>query len=197
MTIFSPCLAQVLPAKLLDNEVFLSGKTDQCLILLALFNLELTLAMMFQFLAFFIATLYAFAVLSLPITAEAARLPAVYRSEQRDRPAISRRDVYSPKITNPTACTTWFNGSRVSVTWDTSKPPQNITNEEGKIMTDEHLNMSNPLAEGFDIMAGTISFLVPDVTPGHGYIVVLLNSQISAQAEASDVLEEATCAVGI
>ncbi|KAK0201857.1 hypothetical protein DFS33DRAFT_1245337, partial [Desarmillaria ectypa] len=116
------------------------------------------------------------------ITAEAARLPAVYRFEQRDHPAISHRDVYSPKITNPTACTTWFNGSRVTVTWDTSNPPQNLTNKEGKIVLgfmdgqddDEHLNMLHPLAEGFDIMAGTISFLVPDVTPRHGYIVVLL-----------------------
>ncbi len=73
--------------------------------------------MMFRFAAFFIAILYAFAVLNLPITAEAACLPALYRSEQRDHPAISRRDVFSPKITNPTAGTTWFKDSRVNVTW--------------------------------------------------------------------------------
>ncbi len=32
--------------------------------------------------------------------------------------------------------------------------------------------IENPLAEGFDILAGTASFLVPDVTPRQDYIVV-------------------------
>lgn len=41
---------------------------------------------MFQSIVFFIGTFYVFAVLSLPIAAEAARLPAVYRSEQRGDP---------------------------------------------------------------------------------------------------------------
>ncbi|PBK74807.1 hypothetical protein ARMSODRAFT_1080491 [Armillaria solidipes] len=169
--------------------------------------------MMFQFVAFFIAILYAFIVLSFPITAEAARLPALYRSEQRDHPAISRRDVFSPKITNPTASTTWFKDSRVNVTWDTSNVPQNLTNTKGKLVLgfmngrddNEHLDMQNPLAEGFDILAGTASFLVPDVTPGQDYIVVLFGDsgnrspkfKISTpEAKASGALDEVICAAG-
>ncbi|KAK0221883.1 hypothetical protein IW262DRAFT_1493614 [Armillaria fumosa] len=169
--------------------------------------------MMFQFVAFFIAILYAFAVLSLPITAEAARLPALYRSEQWNHPAISRRDVFSPKITNPTAGTTWFKDSRVNVTWDTSNAPQNLTNTKGKLVLgfmdgqndSEHLIMQNPLADGFDILAGTTTFLVPDVTPGQDYIVVLFGDsgnrsprfEIStSKAEASGAFDEVICAAG-
>ncbi|KAK0187941.1 hypothetical protein F5146DRAFT_1226310 [Armillaria mellea] len=169
--------------------------------------------MMFQFVTFFIAILYAFAVLSLPITAEAARLPALYRSEQRDHPAISRRDVFSPKITNPTAGTTWFKDSHVNVMWDTSNAPQNLTNTKGKLVLgfmndqdgNEHLDMQNPLAEGFDIFAGTVSFRVPDVTPGQDYIVVLFGdsgnrsprfSISTPDAGAGGALVEAICAAG-
>ncbi|KAK0487407.1 hypothetical protein IW261DRAFT_613717 [Armillaria novae-zelandiae] len=169
--------------------------------------------MMFQFIAFFVAILCAFAVLSLPITAEAARLPALYRSEQSNHPAISRRDVFSPKITNPTAGTTWFKDSRVNVTWDTSNAPQNLTNTKGKLvlgfMNDqddsEHLDMQNPLAQGFDILAGTMSFLVPDVMPGPDYIVVLFGDSGNRsprfeiripEAGASGALDEVICAAG-
>jgi len=89
------------------------------------------------------------------------------------------REVYSPPITNPDASTTWHIGSTVEVSWDVSSIPQQLTNYEGKIVlgymdkgTDEHLDLDNPLADGFNITEGHIQVEVPNVSPSDDYIIV-------------------------
>ncbi|KAK7690383.1 hypothetical protein QCA50_007041 [Cerrena zonata] len=91
------------------------------------------------------------------------------------------RDAVAPPITKPDGSTTWKVGDTVQVTWDTSglPPPANVTNPTAKIIlgslegTDENLMFDTPLAQGFSIFAGTVSFSVPDVPPKENYIVCL------------------------
>ncbi|KAJ8080426.1 hypothetical protein PM082_017259 [Marasmius tenuissimus] len=95
--------------------------------------------------------------------------------------AIIARDVYSPKITNPTRNNVWIVGLNATIEWDTSKPPQNITNDIGEILlgrfngTDdnEHLDLEHPLAENFSLLSGSVTVEVPDVEPGEDYFIVL------------------------
>ncbi|CAL1707822.1 unnamed protein product [Somion occarium] len=93
---------------------------------------------------------------------------------------LQSRTVYIPKITHPKSETVWVRHSKVTVKWETHDPPKEITNRKGKIVlgyvedgTDEHLNLDHPLAEGFDIMDGSIEVRVPDVESRNDYIVVL------------------------
>lgn len=93
---------------------------------------------------------------------------------------LAEREVYSPPITNPNASTTWIVGSTVEVTWDVSQIPEGLTNFYGKLVlgyvdggSDEHLDLGNPLADGFNITQGHIAVEVPDVRPSSDYIVVL------------------------
>ncbi|KAG7088281.1 hypothetical protein E1B28_012294 [Marasmius oreades] len=91
------------------------------------------------------------------------------------------RDVYSPRITSPARGTVWMVGYNATITWDTSNPPQHITNAIGEIVlghlnendSNEHLDLGHPLAEGFDLRSGTVTVKVPEVKPGENYFVVL------------------------
>ncbi|KAJ6585179.1 hypothetical protein B0H19DRAFT_1016228 [Mycena capillaripes] len=95
---------------------------------------------------------------------------------------LSRRGVYSPPITKPDASTRWARGTEVTVTWSTSDIPQSITNSKGRLLlgylkagsSNEHLDLDHPLAEGFDIRDGHRTVQVPDVTPRHTYVLVLM-----------------------
>ncbi|KAI0086945.1 hypothetical protein BDY19DRAFT_868640, partial [Irpex rosettiformis] len=95
------------------------------------------------------------------------------------------RDVWNPKITSPTSSTVWRKGSVVTVTWDTSDAPRYPTNIQGKIYlghmhdgeTNEHLDISHPLAESVDLTRGSAQVTVPSsnsVSPGADYIIVLM-----------------------
>lgn len=94
---------------------------------------------------------------------------------------ISRRGVWSPKITSPTLGTVWTGNENVRVTWDVSSPPSDITNPNGKLVLgyvedgsdNEHLQLDPPLAAGFDIRNGFVDFKVPQVEDRNDYIVVL------------------------
>ncbi|KAL0961387.1 hypothetical protein HGRIS_006338 [Hohenbuehelia grisea] len=95
---------------------------------------------------------------------------------------LDRRTVWNPRIEHPNAQTTWKSGTRVTVTWDTSSMPQNVSNSHGKVllgyMTDssesENLNTTHPLADGFLLTAGKVEVQVPQVPSRKDYIVVLL-----------------------
>ncbi|KAF4617374.1 hypothetical protein D9613_005680 [Agrocybe pediades] len=91
------------------------------------------------------------------------------------------RGLYSPKITNPTNESLWTVGSDVTVTWDLRDMLKNTTNPKGTILLgyledgsdEEHLNIKHPLASGFDIKEGFVTFKCPKVDSRKDYIVVL------------------------
>ncbi|KIK81421.1 hypothetical protein PAXRUDRAFT_832871 [Paxillus rubicundulus Ve08.2h10] len=91
------------------------------------------------------------------------------------------RTVYDCPITDPNARSVWKAGERAVVVWDTRGIPFNTTSK-GKIelgyfkgkSSNEHLDIENPLAEGFSILDGRIDVTVPRVKTGRDYIVVLM-----------------------
>ncbi|KAF9267299.1 hypothetical protein L218DRAFT_855737 [Marasmius fiardii PR-910] len=91
------------------------------------------------------------------------------------------RDVYSPRITNPTGDTVWTVGLNATITWDMSSMPKNITNSNGEVVlghlngtdSNEHLDLRHPLAEGIDLHSGNVTIIIPEVEPGENYFVVL------------------------
>lgn len=96
-------------------------------------------------------------------------------------PRLLRRDVYNPKITNPTVRTTWVVGSEVTVTWDVSGIPEDHRNMKSRVVLgwiepgklDEHLDLEHPLAQDFTLAQGQVTFAVPRVQPRDNYIVVV------------------------
>ncbi|KAI0830543.1 hypothetical protein BC628DRAFT_1313000 [Trametes gibbosa] len=95
---------------------------------------------------------------------------------------ILPRDVWSPPIIEPDASTVWTVGSMVKVSWDTSTRPEHVTSWVGKLVlgftddnedTNEHLDLNDPLADGFNLTQGHVMVRVPDVTASNEYIVVL------------------------
>ncbi|KAF9049525.1 hypothetical protein BDZ89DRAFT_977926 [Hymenopellis radicata] len=124
-----------------------------------------------------------FSLLILAILLVSANVEAVYVRAEK-----TNRDVYNPKITSPTAKTVWVAGTTVSVTWDTSDAPQNITNDRGRVVLgqinsynhSEHLDFDHPLAADFDIMDGNVSFAAPDVPENNNYCIVLFGDSGNA-----------------
>ncbi|KAF9034239.1 hypothetical protein BDZ89DRAFT_983715 [Hymenopellis radicata] len=87
---------------------------------------------------------------------------------------LSTRDVFVPPVLTPDAATTWTVNSTVTVTWDVSDPPAQITNKLGSIRlrkADRALPLV--LADGFDILLGQIDVTVPWVVAGTDYSIVL------------------------
>ncbi|KDQ62519.1 hypothetical protein JAAARDRAFT_122290 [Jaapia argillacea MUCL 33604] len=90
------------------------------------------------------------------------------------------REVSDPRIISPSSVTLWLTGTNVTVTWDTSNIPSDF-DTKGKLVLgyldgvdeNEHLDIENPLADGFSLIRGYIDVLVPQVDPGSDYIVVL------------------------
>lgn len=83
----------------------------------------------------------------------------------------------------PTANTVWIAGEKVEVIWDTSVISGQFADKKGSILLgyekqgDEgyHLNVENPLADGFMLSKGSQSFTLPSkLTTKHSYFVVLL-----------------------
>jgi len=87
---------------------------------------------------------------------------------------LDARDVYVPPVTYPKAGTVWKIGDDHHVRWDTSNPPEQITNREGMILLahDKLQDTKHPLAKGFDILKGSVKIKVPRVKPGK-YALVL------------------------
>jgi hypothetical protein len=96
---------------------------------------------------------------------------------------ITRRDVWAPPITEPSAGTIWQTDTDVTVTWDTSGEPQDVTNPTGTILLGfylangtggENLDVDHPLASGFPLTDGQVTFEVPStIEPGNNYIIAL------------------------
>jgi len=88
--------------------------------------------------------------------------------------SLQTRDVFVPPITYPTNTTVWNKGEEHNVTWDISQAPVNITNKFGRIQLRQG-DLTTPLvlADGFDILLGTISVTVPWVITGSDYQLVL------------------------
>ncbi|KAF9071732.1 hypothetical protein BDP27DRAFT_1218771 [Rhodocollybia butyracea] len=88
--------------------------------------------------------------------------------------SVTARDVYVPPILTPKAGDSWVIGDVRSVTWNVSSPPAQITNPVGQILLRKgNLTQNVTLAEGFNILDGNASFVVPSVTPDDDYRVVL------------------------
>jgi len=97
------------------------------------------------------------------------------------RPSV--RDVWAPPITYPTVGIVWKTGSTVTVTWDKSSPPAEVTNPIGSLLLGfmnpdgsggENLDIDNPLASGFKLTDGNVTFKVPQVQTKTNYIVALI-----------------------
>ncbi|KAJ3877184.1 hypothetical protein F5051DRAFT_409298 [Lentinula edodes] len=87
---------------------------------------------------------------------------------------VFKRDVFVPPITYPTSATVWNNGEIHNVTWDISQAPVNITNKLGRIqLRQDGLTTPLVLADGFDILLGTINVTVPLVITANNYELVL------------------------
>ncbi|KAI0044103.1 hypothetical protein FA95DRAFT_1562597 [Auriscalpium vulgare] len=104
---------------------------------------------------------------------------------------LAKRDVIDPHITSPTAQTIWNVGDKVTVTWDTSEIPPASSNSSGMLLLgfqtsdSENLDLDHPLADGFKLVDGSVSFNVPDVAPKTNYIVVLFGDSGNASPQFS------------
>ncbi|KAH9992025.1 hypothetical protein BJV77DRAFT_1004014 [Russula vinacea] len=96
---------------------------------------------------------------------------------------LSGRGVWAPPITNPQAGTVWNSGEDVTVTWDTSTRPGQVSNPVGSVVLGfiqpdgsggENLDIDNPLAQGFQLDDGQVTFTVPSVPTKNNYIVALI-----------------------
>ncbi|PCH39997.1 hypothetical protein WOLCODRAFT_98097 [Wolfiporia cocos MD-104 SS10] len=90
------------------------------------------------------------------------------------------RDVVDPPIISPNASTVWKVGEKVTVTWNTSGiPSSGVTDKDGMVVlgyltvASEHLMIDDPLAQGFPLTDGKVSFVVPSVPTRTNYIVAL------------------------
>ncbi|KAI0695995.1 hypothetical protein BC835DRAFT_1272477 [Cytidiella melzeri] len=93
-------------------------------------------------------------------------------------------EVFAPPVTEPTTGTVWSAGQVQTVTWDISGLDDAGKNTTGFLLLgytipgdtsgNEHLNITNPLANGFKLGDGAVNVTVPSVVPRDTYIVVLL-----------------------
>ncbi|KAH9000442.1 hypothetical protein EDB92DRAFT_1763897, partial [Lactarius akahatsu] len=96
-----------------------------------------------------------------------------------------KRIVVSPQITCPKASTTWNEGDKVTVTWDTSGIPR-TSNFTGQLLLgcvtgdSENLDIDRPLAQDFFLNEGSVQIVVPNVPDGSHYIVVLFGDSGNA-----------------
>ncbi|KAH7870927.1 hypothetical protein F5879DRAFT_478293 [Lentinula edodes] len=89
---------------------------------------------------------------------------------------LAARDVYIPHITAPTSNTVWRCGQNVTVAWDSSNRPKDVTNSEGMVLLRKEglEDAEHPLASGFNVVdLHSMSFKVPRVPPRDDYQIVL------------------------
>ncbi|KAF9783353.1 hypothetical protein BJ322DRAFT_982791, partial [Thelephora terrestris] len=90
---------------------------------------------------------------------------------------LDTRDVWVPKILDPTATTVWQVGGTFIVEWALDQEPASVTNPVGTVYLSKAgiLDIDNPLAEGFQLTDGSVPVTVPeDTVPGSDYSVVLV-----------------------
>ncbi|KAK0203295.1 hypothetical protein DFS33DRAFT_1489285 [Desarmillaria ectypa] len=87
----------------------------------------------------------------------------------------AKRDIFNPPILSPTTGTTWFVETTQTVSWDTSNPPDLITNRNHSSirLTKGGAFLPFVLASEFDILLGKIKVNVPLVAEGDDYAIVL------------------------
>ncbi|KAG1745904.1 uncharacterized protein EDB91DRAFT_1049691 [Suillus paluster] len=97
---------------------------------------------------------------------------------------------WSPAITSPTSETVWACNSMQTVFWATNNVPEEKKNSTGILLSgfiannSENLDIYHPLATGFPIIAGQVSFLVPqNATPRDNAIVVLFGDSGNASPQ--------------
>ncbi|KAG7092954.1 hypothetical protein E1B28_009256 [Marasmius oreades] len=105
-------------------------------------------------------------------------------------------DVWSPKITSPTAGTVWVTGSTVNVTWDTSDAPKQISNGAAVMLRDDSgpVPPENPYlkeSRSFDLRDGWVTVEVPNVPPADNYVLVLFGDS-GNWSEQFEITEDAT-----
>jgi hypothetical protein len=88
---------------------------------------------------------------------------------------LSTRDVFIPPVLTPNSKTVWKVGAIETVTWDISKAPKSITNSEARVVlvTDGHMDLDNPLAEGVNVLDGQVNITVPQVSAGKNYQILV------------------------
>lgn len=89
---------------------------------------------------------------------------------------LNERDIFDPPILDPHAGTVWTSGQQATATWDTSNPPKQITDRFSSLLILRKGGIEHPdevLAKDFDILDGNVSFIVPEVTTGNDWSVVL------------------------
>ncbi|KAN0127597.1 hypothetical protein V8E53_014575 [Lactarius tabidus] len=106
---------------------------------------------------------------------------------------ITKRDVWVPPIIEPSSGTVWQTDTDVTVTWDTSNPPQDISNPQGTILLGfylangtggENLDVDHPLAQGFLLTDGEVTFPLPStIEPGYNYIIALIGDSGNVSPE--------------
>ncbi|KAK7467645.1 hypothetical protein VKT23_004698 [Stygiomarasmius scandens] len=97
-------------------------------------------------------------------------------------------DVFVPTITSPVTGTVWTIGTAVNVTWDTSNAPENISNGAAVLLRKAGAPFQNDfLAEGFDLRAGFVTIVVPDVPAGDDYAITLFGDSGNISDEFSIV----------
>ncbi|KAK0458357.1 uncharacterized protein EV420DRAFT_1270672 [Desarmillaria tabescens] len=87
----------------------------------------------------------------------------------------TKRDIYTPPVLSPTTGKTWLVETTQTVSWDTSNPPDLISNrnESRIVLTKGGFFLPYILADRFDILLGSIEVKVPLVAEGDDYAVVL------------------------
>ncbi|RDX53403.1 hypothetical protein K466DRAFT_561901 [Polyporus arcularius HHB13444] len=104
--------------------------------------------------------------------------------------------VYRPHLTSPVEGDSWPIGSQQTVTWDASDIPPEALYQTGVLLlghlvdgsSNEHLDIENPLASGFQIKNGAVNVTVPKVFPRSDYIVVLIGDSGNASGKFSITL---------
>ncbi|EPT05155.1 hypothetical protein FOMPIDRAFT_43002 [Fomitopsis schrenkii] len=90
--------------------------------------------------------------------------------------------LWSADITSPHFLSIWEAGSTQTISWIVNKVPQTGPTAQGKALLgyaendSENLDLDNPLATGFLIGDGNVTFTVPDVPYRSDYIVVLFGN---------------------
>jgi len=105
--------------------------------------------------------------------------------------AISKRDVFNPTITYPTASTVWNVGEVHNITWSIANAPTGfpINNATGTILLgflandSENLDVDHPLADKFLLKDQKVDITVPDVESRNDYIIVLLGDSGNASPQ--------------
>ncbi|KAK0481205.1 hypothetical protein EDD18DRAFT_1085393 [Armillaria luteobubalina] len=89
--------------------------------------------------------------------------------------AAVRRDIFDPPILSPSTGTTWTVNTTQTVSWDTSNPPNSITdrNHSSIRLIKGGRQLPVVLADEFDILLGKIDVVVPWVIEGDDYAIVL------------------------